>query len=110
MSYVIVIRSENWTFWKYFRKILKRYENPSSGFRVLFERTDRRTDRHDETINGFSQFCERAYKRMREMIAVCSAAVHTEDSSGHSVGRTVEFLNDKLKVHTVTVTVAHSAC
>jgi hypothetical protein len=101
VSYVIVIRSENWIFWKDFRKILKRHENSSSGSRVLFERTDRRTDRHDETVNGFSQIL-RTRQQQNEGNDRCLFC-RPYRRQMHSVGRTVEFLKDKLKVHTVTV-------
>jgi len=40
---------------------IKCHENPCSGSRVvLYERTDGRTDIHDEANSRFSQFYERA--------------------------------------------------
>jgi hypothetical protein len=46
-----------------FRKIFKykSHENSYRGSQVFFMRTNRRTDRHNETNSHFSQFCERAW-------------------------------------------------
>jgi len=54
------------------RQILEKYSNiifqekPSSGSRIVpCGRTDEQTDSHDEAKSLFSQFCERAYNRIR---------------------------------------------
>jgi len=58
--------NQTWIFSTYFPKILEYqfHENPSSGSRVVYMRTDgetdRQTKRHDETNSHFSQCCERA--------------------------------------------------
>ena len=61
---ILVKFSWNLNFLDRFSKIIKFYDNPSSGSRVVScgqtdRRTDGRTDRHDETSSRFSQFCER---------------------------------------------------
>jgi hypothetical protein len=50
---------------------IKFHENPSSGSQIVTcgrtdEQTGRQTDRHDEANSRFSQFCERAKKKIKK--------------------------------------------
>jgi hypothetical protein len=66
--------NQTWIFWADFRKKkpsnVKIHNNPSNDSRVVCsmqmkKQTSRRTDKHDETNNRYSQFCERAKRVLR---------------------------------------------